>query len=154
GGAAICRKILAIAGVRGPLLDEAAAVDVPGYTSVRAVDTLGLRILNSYRLPSREDRTDAARAICRMAPPWGLELMSDAMREGIAAYCAPINERIEAEWFSEPVAGLRFDAALRGGAPTTPTGVDVADYLDRVIDLCERVRVQGMPAGSDPVVAG
>lgn len=154
GGAAICRRILAIAGVRGPLLDEAAAVDVPGYTSVRAVDTLGLRILNSYRLPSREDRTDAARAICRMAPPWALELMSDAMREGIAAYCAPINERIEAEWFSEPVPGLRFDAALRGGGPATPTGVDVADYLDRVIDLCERVRVQGMPAGSDPVVAG
>lgn len=148
-GAAICRRLLEIAGVKGPLLDEAAAMDVPRYGSGRAVDTLGLRILNSYRLANRDDRIDAARAIYRMSPAWDLELMTEPMRAGIQAYCAPINERIESEWFSAPVPGFRFGVQPRRGGSPTPSGTDVVDYLDRVLLLCERVRAQGLQATDD-----
>ena len=54
GGAAICRRILEIAGVRSSLLDNLESTPVPRYESVRAIDTLGLRILNAYRLADRD----------------------------------------------------------------------------------------------------
>ncbi|MBO0844808.1 MAG: hypothetical protein J2P22_05265 [Nocardioides sp.] len=150
GGAAICRRILEIAGVSGSLLDVGASTDTPVYESVRAIDTLGLRILNSYRLGDRDLRTRLARSIYRAAPEGDIELMTPDMRKGIQEVCAPINERIEAEWFSVPVPGLRFASLLGGTTTTSPTGPEVVDYVDQVISLCEAARKSANDGGSTP----
>lgn len=139
-GSAIGRRLLEIAGVRGPVLDQLATVSVPSYDSVRAIDTLGLRILNSYRLEDRDSRTRIARSIYDVAPTGDIELMSAELREEIQAMCRPINERIEAEWFTEPVPGFRFGSNHRKSAVTPPTGLEMVDYVDRVISLCEDAR--------------
>jgi hypothetical protein len=144
GGAAIYRRILEVAGVTGPVLDVPASTAVPRYESVRAIDTLGLRILNSYRLESREARTRIAKWIYAAAPDGDIALMTPAMRDGIHALCSPINERIEAEWFDQPVPGLRFGGEPADSASAPPTGPEVVDYLDQVMSLCEAAR---KPAG-------
>ncbi len=148
GGEAICRGILEFAGVGGPLLDEIASVPVPRYDSVRAIDTLGLRILNSYRLDSREARIRTARSIYQIAPESDIELMTPEIREGIQKVCGPNNERIEAEWFDHPVPGFRFGAAIDGTARSTPAGQEVVAYLDQVIALCEAARKPAVVDGS------
>jgi hypothetical protein len=139
-GSAICRRILEIAGVRGSLLDVGTSTDTPVYESVRAIDTLGLRILNTYRLDDRDVRTRIARSIYAAAPQGDIELMTADMRKGIQEVCAPINERIEAEWFSEPVPGLRFESEVGGTTTGPPSGSEVVDYVDQVISLCEDAR--------------
>jgi hypothetical protein len=108
---------------------------------VRAIDTLGLRILNSYRLASRDARIGIAKSIYAVAPKRDIELMTTEMREGIQALCRPINERIEAEWFHEPVPGFRFGSAQLSTPSAPPTGPEVVEYLDQVISLCEAARV-------------
>ena len=148
GGAAICRRLLEIAGVGGSLLDDPESIPVPRYDSVRAIDTVGLRILNSYRLDNRDVRTRIAKSIYAAAPDGDIELMKPEMRDGIQALCAPINERIEAEWFKEPVPGFRFGAALGDPAASPPTGPEVIDYLDQVIALCEGARKSADERGS------
>jgi hypothetical protein len=147
-GAAICRRVLEIAGVRGSLLDNIESTPVPRYESVRAIDTLGLRILNAYRLDDRDTRTKIARSIYAAAPDGDIELMTSEMRDGILAMCAPINERIESEWFREPVPGFRFGAALGNSAAGPPTGPEVVDFVDRVIALCEQARESAHESGS------
>ncbi len=139
-GAAICRRLLEIAGARGPVLDQLATVPVPRYDSVRAIDTLGLRILNSYRLGDRDTRTSIARSIYDVAPTGDIELMSAELREEIQAMCRPINHRIETEWFTEPVPGFRFGSTPRESTARPPSGPEVVDYVDRVISLCEDAR--------------
>jgi hypothetical protein len=139
GGEAIYRRFLEIAGVRGSFLEEAPSIPVPRYDSVGSIDTLGLRILNSYRLGSREVRIKTAQSIYEAAPAGDIELMTAAMREGVQEFCRPINERIEAEWFREPVPGFRFGQAVAAPA-SHPTGPEVIDYVDRVISLCEDAR--------------
>lgn len=140
GGAAICRRVLEIAGIRGSLLDSPESTPVPREESVRAIDTLGLRILNASRLEDRDTRARIAKSIYAAAPDGDIELMTREMREGIRAMCAPINERIEAEWFKEPVPGFRFGATPRTSAASPPTGPEVVDYVDQVISMCERAR--------------
>ncbi|HEX5467583.1 MAG TPA: hypothetical protein VFW80_00890 [Gaiellaceae bacterium] len=148
GGTAICSRLLEIAGVRGSLVDNPESIPVPRYESVRAIDTLGLRILNAYRLDNRDVRNRTARSIYAAAPDGDLELMTREMREGIQALCAPINERIEAEWFKEPVPGFRFGTAPGNSATSPPTGPEVVDYVDRVISLCEEARKSAQESGS------
>ncbi len=146
-GAALCQRFLEIVGIGGSLLDRVASVSSPRYDSVRAIDTLGLRILNSYRLKDRDTRVRTAKSIYAAAPEGDIELMTPAMREGIQARCGPINERIEAEWFKDAVPGFRFGSPL----PTTaspPTGPEVVDYLDQVIALCEAARSSADVDGS------
>jgi hypothetical protein len=134
---AICRRLLEIAGVRGPVVDQLATASVPRYDSVRAIDTLGLRILNSYRLEDRDTRTRIARSIYDVAPAGDIELMSAEVREEIQDMCRPINERIETEWFGEPVPGFRFGRPPRPSSANPPSGTEMVDYVDRVISLCE-----------------
>jgi hypothetical protein len=148
GGAAICRRILEIAGVSGSLLDSSESTPVPRYESVRPIDTLGLRILNAYRLDDRELRTRVARLIYAAAPDGDIELMTREMREGIQALCGPVNERIEREWFKEAVPGFRFGAALDDSAANLPTGSEIVDYIDQVISLCEGARKSADESGS------
>jgi hypothetical protein len=136
-GAAICRRLLEIAGLEGPILDKLSTVSVPRYDSVRPIDTLGLRILNSHRLEDRTIRTGVARSIYEVAPAGDIELMTADLREGIQAMCRPINERIETEWFAEPVPGFRFGSEPRTSTTTPPTGLEMVDYIDQVIALCE-----------------
>lgn len=136
---AIARGILGVAGVDAGLLDHLMSMPLPRYDSVRAIDTLGLRILNSYRFESREDRTRIARAIYGIAPVGGLELLTSPMREGIQVACKPVNERIELEWFDEPVPGFRFGAPREPVAVEPPSTTDLLEYVDRVIALCEAV---------------
>jgi hypothetical protein len=139
-GAAICRRTLEIAGVRGSVIDDLESIPVPRYESVRAIDTLGLRILNAYRLDKRDIRTRIAKSIYAAAPDGDIELVTPEMRDGIQALCAPINERIESEWFEKPVPGFRFGAALGDSAASPPAGAEVVDYVDQVISLCEEAR--------------
>ena len=134
--AAACRRLLEISGVRGPLLEGLESVPVPRYDSVRAIDTLGLRILNAHRLGDRATRTRIARSIYDAAPAGDIELVSPEVREEIQAMCAPINARIEAEWFTEPVPGLRFGSPPRSARVEPPTGPEMVQYVDRVISLC------------------
>jgi hypothetical protein len=139
-GTAICRDLLEVAGVRGPVLDGLGSVSVPRYDSVRSIDTLGLRILNSYRLDDRDTRTRVARSIYDVAPKGDIELMSSEAREEIQAMCRPINERIEAEWFDAPVPGFRFGSAPRPSTAGPPSGPETIGYVDQVISLCEDAR--------------
>jgi hypothetical protein len=115
---------------------------------VRPIDTLGLRILNAYRLDDRELRTRVARLIYAAAPDGDIELMTREMREGIQALCGPVNERIEREWFKEAVPGFRFGAALDDSAANLPTGSEIVDYIDQVISLCEGARKSADESGS------
>jgi len=149
GGAAICRRILEIAGVHGSFLDSFESVPVPSYESVRAIDTLGLRILNSYRLDDRDLRTRVAKLIYAAAPDGDIELMTQEMQDGIQELCGPINERIEREWFKEAVPGFRFGAAPKDAAVNPPTGPEVVDYIDQVISLCEAARKSADESDSD-----
>ena len=143
---AICRRILEIAGVGEEVVDRVGSVPVPRYDSVRAIDTVGLRILNSYRLDDRENRTAIAKSIYSIAPDADITLLTPEIRDGIEAMCAPINERIEAEWFNAPVPGFRFGKPVDRPTPEPPTSQQLMDYIDEVIALCETVR-----EGTDPV---
>ena len=129
----------------GPGREELSAVRVPRYESVRAIDTVGLRILNSYRLADRETRTDAARSIYDVAPTGDIELMSADLREEIQAMCSPINERLEAEWFAHPVPGLRFGSPPRASTTSSPSGLELVDYVDQVLAVCESARATAQP---------
>ena len=140
GAAATCRRLLEISGVGGPVLDGLESVPVPRYDSVRAIDTVGLRVLNSYRLDDRGTRTGIARSIYDAAPAGDIELMSPELREEVQTRCRPVNQRIEAEWFAEAVPGFRFGAARGPAGVEPPTGPEVLAYLDRVIALCDAGR--------------
>jgi hypothetical protein len=148
GGGAIYRRILEVAGIGGPPLDVAEPTALPLYESVRAIDTLGLRILNSYRLDRRDDRVRVAKGIYAAAPEGDIELLTPEIGEAIQTMCGPINERIEAEWFKAPVPGFRFGSALSASAAGPPTGQEVVDYLDQVIALCEAARKSADDGGS------
>lgn len=139
-GAAILRRVLEIAGVPKERLGEYPGVEAPRYDSIRAVDTLGLRILNGFRLKTRNIRNKVAREIYAAAPAGDIELMTPELRAGIQAHCAPVNERIEAEWFSAPVPGFRFGADLHREPPKAPSGEDLVDYLNQVLALCSSAR--------------
>jgi hypothetical protein len=139
-GAAILRRLLEITGVPSERLDEYPGVDAPRYDSVRGIDTLGLRILNGYRLQTRDLRNKVAREIYGCAPAGDIELMTPELRAGIQERCAPVNERIEAEWFSAPVPGFRFGTDLRREPPQAPSGEDLVAYLNRVVALCDAAR--------------
>jgi hypothetical protein len=152
-GAALHRRMLEIAGVTGEPLDGTPSVPVPHYTSVRAVDTLGLRVLNSYRLADRNARTRIAKAIYEAAPAGDLQLMSPELRQAIHDVCAPINERIEAEWFDHPVPGFRFGTPVRESGRPEPSGAELAAYLDRVLALCEEARAAERESGAEPGAA-
>jgi len=147
-GTAICRRILELTGVEGPLLDSLDSVTVPRYESVRSLDTLGLRILNAHHLDDRATRTRTAQAIYDLAPEGDIDLMTAELREEIQAMCAPINERIEAEWFTEPVPGFRFGRTPRGPA-VPPTGPAMVEYVDRVLAVCSHVKGR-QPADAVP----
>jgi len=140
GGKVICRRLMEIAGVDGPLLDEFTSVEVSRYESVRAIDTLGLRVLNSYRLEDRDLRVAAARSIYEAAPGGEIELLSPTVRQAIKEAYAPLNKRIEKEWFREPVPGFCFDTPVDASTDSMPTAPDLLAYLDRVLDLCEAAR--------------
>ncbi|HEY3529639.1 MAG TPA: hypothetical protein VGK78_10845 [Nocardioides sp.] len=142
GGEAICRRVLEIVGVTGPLLDSATQIAVPGYTSVRAIDTVGLRILNSYRLEDRDTRIRTALAIYAIAPRGDIELMTPEMRAGVQALCAPINERIEAEWFRAAAPAFRFGRKTPAVEKAPTESAALIEYIDRVIELCETARLQ------------
>ncbi len=139
-GAALHRRILEIAGVTGDLLDGTPSVPVPQYTSIRAIDTLGLRLLNSYRLSDRSARIRVAKAVYDAAPAGDVRLMSPELRQAIQDVCGPINERIEAEWFGHPVPGFRFGKPVSDTVKEEPSGAELVDYLDRVLALCEEAR--------------
>jgi hypothetical protein len=145
---AVCRRVLEIAGVRGSIVDDPESIPVPRYAGVRAIDTLGMRIVNAYRLDDRNERARIAKSIYAAAPEGDIELMTPEMRDGIQTLCAPINERIEAEWFRQPVPGFRFGAPLDGSAEGRPSGQDVVDYVDQVISLCEGARRSAGESGS------
>lgn len=138
-GAEIGRRILQIAGVDG--LEDFPGVDVPRYDSVRGIDTLGLRILNGFHLPVREIRDQTARSVYGVAPKGDVELMTPELRKAIQERYAAVNERIEAEWFDQPVPGLRFGKDLSSRGVTPPSNNELLGYTDQVIALCEAARV-------------
>lgn len=140
GGAAISEAILRIAGLENPLPETAANRTVPRYESVRAIDTVGLRVLNTYRLTSRDVRNRTARRIYDLAPAGDITLLTEQMREGIEKLCTPINQRIEAEWFTEPVPGLCFGREIETPTVVEPTTTQMLAYLDQVIAVCEDAR--------------
>jgi hypothetical protein len=142
GGEAICRRVLQIAGVTGPLLETATEVTVPRYESVRAIDTLGLRILNSYRLADRSARIRAATSIYAVAPPGDLELVTPQMREAIQATYRPMNELLAADWIGAPAPAFCFGTDVSPGETMRITGSEIVEYVDRVIALCEAARAQ------------
>ena len=108
--------------------------------SVRGIDTVGLRVLNTYRLEDRSLRVATARSIYDSAPDGEIELLTPVVREAIRDACFTTNKRIETEWFREPVPGLCFgtDVATPAGSP--PSTRALLDYLDRVVALCEAAR--------------
>jgi len=141
GGAEICRRVLRVAGVAEKHLDEFPGVDVPRYDSVRSIDTVGLRILNGYRLKNREVRDKAARDIYAASPRGDIELMTPEMRTAVQRQFGPVNERIEAEWFTEPVPGLRFGAEVGGKAREPLSGAEMLEYVDRVVAIAGAARI-------------
>lgn len=148
-GAFICRRVLEIAGVAPEHLDEHPGVEAPAYHSVRPIDTVGLRILNGYRVATPEQRDQAAREIYAAAPDGDIELLTPEIRAGIQARCAPINERIEAEWFAEPVPGFRFGVDPAGAPVSPPSAAELLEYIDRVIDLADTARTAADSLGAE-----
>jgi len=148
-GTEITRRVLRVAGVDADDLGEFPGIEVPRYESVRAVDTVGLRVLNSMEMASREARDALAREIYKAAPEGDFTLLTPEMREGIQARCASINERIEAEWFDEPVPGLRFGKEIATKATEPPSGTEMAEYLDRVLALCKAARDEQAEAAAE-----
>jgi hypothetical protein len=140
GGDEICRRLAEIAGVEGALLDELTSLEVPRYDSVRAIDTLGLRVLNSCRLDDRDLRVATARSIYAAAPGGEIELLTPKVREAIQETYTAVNERIEKEWFTEPVPGFCFGADISESNAQTPSAQELVDYLDRVLALCATAR--------------
>lgn len=147
-GAAILRKLLEVAGVTGPLLDRVADIDVPRYDSVRSIDTLGLRVLNGFRVRDADRRVKAAQAVYDAAPDGDIELLTPEIATAIQEQYAAVNERIEAEWFTAPVPGLRFGKP-RGQSPaTTPSPEELLGYLDEVLSICAEARRKPEGAGA------
>lgn len=147
-GAEIGDRILRLAGLAAPLPSTDADRAERPYQSVRAIDTVGLRILNSYRIGNRDVRDRAARRIYGLAPAGDLQLMTPQMRAGIRMSCAPINERIEAQWCDRPVPKLRFEGeSAPVPRPAEPGAVEMLEYVDRVIVACEEARREAAQAG-------
>lgn len=146
-GDAQVRRILALAGVPESATADFPGVEVPRYDSVRAVDTLGIRMLNACGLTDRDVRNEAAREIYAESPEGDVALLTPEQRAAIREHCAPINERIEAQWCAEPVPGLRFARPDRP-APTAPDALALARYLDRVLGVCAAARRREAGAGS------
>ena len=145
GGSAVCRGLLEIAGVEGAVLDEITSFTVPRYDSVRSLDTLGLRLLNTCRFEDRDLRNRTAQAIYAAAPAGDIELLTPGMRAAIRERCAHGNERIETEWCLGPVPGFRFGADV-GATPTHhPDGAELVRYLNDVMALCEAARRSSDP---------
>lgn len=140
GGGSIARRLLEVAGIRGPLLDEVAAAQAPRYDSVRGIDTLGLRILNGHRIRDRDVRNRTARAIYAAAPAGDVELMSPVLRARIQERCAEGNARIEDEWGTGPVPGFRFGRGLSADPGRVPDGAALLAYVDEVLALCATAR--------------
>jgi hypothetical protein len=136
----LCRSLVEIAGVDPSVLGDTSHVADLRYDSVRAIDTVGLRILNGYRFDSRELRTSVAKAIYDAAPAGDIPLLTPEARAAIIEHCAPVNERIEAEWFDRPVPGLRFGKQLADKQVAHPGGPELVEYVGRVIALCEEAR--------------
>ncbi len=136
GGVALARAIVEAAGGDGSALDDAAHLPLPGYHSVRGIDTIGLRLLNAHRVPDRERRSALARSIYAAAPAGDLRLLTPEIQRRIEADHAAMNAQIESEWFTTPVPGFRFGAELDLGSPTPPSGTELADYVDRVLGWC------------------
>jgi hypothetical protein len=149
GGAEICRRLVEIAGIDGPLLDKLTSVDVPRYDSVRAIDTLGLRVLNSHRLEDRDRRVATAKLIYDAAPEGEIALLTPQLQQAIKEAYAPVNERIEKEWFAEPVPGFCFRAPIGELTGAMPTAPDLLDYVNRVLDLCATARQADRRAAAD-----
>lgn len=141
-GSAICRRLLEVAGVDVAALEPFPGVEVPRYDSIRPIDTLGLRVLNGLRLRNRDLRDRTARRIYDAAPAGDIALMTEEMREGVIKLCAPINERIEAEWFDAPVPGLRFGAEMRSTPASVPSSEETVRYVEDVLSLCTAARTQ------------
>ncbi|GAB2984758.1 hypothetical protein [Nocardioides montaniterrae] len=127
--------LLAIAGVEV----ELPPIDVPRYDSARAIDTIGMRLLNGIGLTDRTIRNTAAQEVYAASPEGDLALLDTAQREAIRAHCAPINERIEREWAAGPLPGFRFGRPDRP-APQPPTAEAMAAYVDRVLTICDAAR--------------
>jgi hypothetical protein len=144
GGSEICRRILEVAGAPSSLWPDDREGGVARYDSIRAIDTLGLRILNAYRVGSRDERIALARTIYDLRPPGDIELLTPSVRAGIQEFCAPINERLERDWFGHPVPGLRFGADPPPLA-TPCTSADLVDYLDAVLAVCEAAEGRLVP---------
>lgn len=147
-GAAITRRLLEVAGIAEESGAATASVPLPRYDSVRAIDTLGLRLLNSYRIGDRDLRNRTAREIYAAAPAGDIALLGPAMRAAIVERCAPVNERIEREWCTEPVPAFRFGADVPPPGAAPPDGPAMVRFLDDVLALCESARVSGSGTGS------
>lgn len=140
GGREICRQLVEIAGIGGPTLDKLTSVEVPRYDSVRAIDTVGLRVLNSLRLEDRDLRIATARLIYDAAPDGDIDLLTPELRKVIQETYTPVNERIEQEWFTEPVPGLCFGTPAPESTAAMPSAPDLLEYVNRVLGLCEATR--------------
>lgn len=138
---ALLLRVLEIAGVSAQELgQDFLDVPVPRYDSLRAIETIGLRVLNGYRLRNRDQRNSVAQEICAAAPAGDIELLTLDMRSGLQDRFGPINEQIEAEWFTERVPGLRFGAECAIDPLTPPSAQELVDYMDQVIALCDKAR--------------
>ena len=78
-----------------------------------------------------------------------IELLAPRLREEIQEAWAPHNERLEQEWFEEPVPGFRFGSAPRNRAIDPPSSEDMVEYFDRVIALCESARTKASVAAQE-----
>lgn len=141
------RRLLVLAGMPEEATVDYPGLEVPRYDSVRAVDTLGVRMLNACGLTERDVRNDAARQIYAAGPAGDIALLTPEQRAAIREHCGPINERIEHEWCAAPVPGLRFARPDRP-APEPPAAADLAGYLDRVLDVCAAARAEEARAGA------
>jgi len=145
GGSELCRRILQIGGASPEVLARIGSAEVERYDSVRSIDTVGLRVLNACRLSDRDERVRLARAIYDVAPGRDIALMSDEMREGVQKACAPINQRIEAEWFDRDVPGFRFASPVQPPPAEAPSGEEMLRYLDDVLQICASASREDAP---------
>lgn len=133
-------NILKLAGASDELIDAITSADAERYDSVRAIDTLALRILNAYQLNDRDERIELARNLVAASPASKFPLMTADMRDAIEEFCKPINERIVAEWARTPMPNFLFAKPPKAEAVDPVDPALVADYVGYAISVCEGAR--------------
>lgn len=124
----LTKYIVKMAGGSDALAQNIANREVERYDSIDALDTLARRIVNTFHLKDPNIRNSMVKELAKISPNLKVNLMTEAVQNSIQEFCAPINKKIEKEWFSEPVPKFTFQEPL--SSPQPPVNSDAQALFD------------------------